>query len=137
MGVILLAGCSEKESAPPPNNPAPAPLFPAANPASSAPPPSAGTPIVATPPSAGVPAAASTEPGPAPGSLLVGVDRDYVPHVISLNMAYQSYYSVHMKGPDTVEDLVTAKQITEVPPVPPGKKYQVDNANQRIIVVNK
>lgn len=101
----------------------------------AAPPPavtSAGS--VAAAPAAGTsaPAAGKSVPG-----VLEGANAFSAPDLVNLNNAYQAFRSVEMRSPRDLNELVTSKQLESIPPAPGGKKFVIDEANLRIILVNQ
>lgn len=54
----------------------------------------------------------------------------------ALNQALQLW--VPIKGfPKDLNELVTAKYIAQLPPLPPGKKFAIDQASIRVILVDQ
>lgn len=105
---------------------------------------------VAAPPTAPPPAATSATPGatPPPGApatqagknvpgVLEGANAYSMADLVNLNNAYQAFRSVEMRSPRDLNELVTSKQIDSLPPAPGGKKFVIDEANLRIILVNQ
>ncbi|HEY1173906.1 MAG TPA: hypothetical protein VGH19_21255 [Verrucomicrobiae bacterium] len=104
------------------------------NTAAVTPPPAGATaPEAPVAPPPGTPAtSAPTGPG-----LLNNVEAEFLPHLVNLNNAYQSFRSIEMRSPKDLNELVTAKRLDQLPPTPPGKKYKIDEPNLRIIIVNE
>jgi hypothetical protein len=144
VGGLGFVGCSkEDDTSLAPMSP---PSAPTVNVQGTGPDANTAPPPVAPPTAPGAPAPASSEPAvpnnaavsAGGNNVLMGVDRDYVPHLISLNTAYQAYMGIHMRPPESLEELIKANQgVNVMPPVPPGKKYQLDNVKQCVIVVPK
>ena len=101
----------------------------------AAPPPTATAAGSAAPPpavGASAPAAGTSVPG-----VLEGANAFSVPDLVNLNNAYQAFRSVEMRSPRDLNELVTSKQLESIPPAPGGKKFAIDEANLRIILVNQ
>jgi len=54
----------------------------------------------------------------------------------ALDAAYQSYFNAYQRAPGSMQDLVRAGYLRAVPPLPAGKKYQIDPNGGGISVVS-
>ena len=85
-------------------------------------------------------AASPTAAPPAPVSIvppeIVATAPAPPANFAALNQALQLW--VPIKGfPKDLNELVTAKYIAQLPPLPPGKKFAIDESNIRVIVVDQ
>lgn len=134
---LIVAGCSDNDSAVPAPNAAPAPSAVGVQPAdsvSSVVPPPVTAPAAPPPASPNQPSAAAAPTSSGPG-LLQDVEPDYVHVLININNAYQDFRSSEMRSPRDFNELLSSGKLKEMPPAPAGKRYFIDEPNLRVILI--
>lgn len=73
-------------------------------------------------------------PEPAPPANAMNTVEMAMSNAGALTMGLQEYMAKNGKPPADLNELVTAKLVQKIPPIPPGYKYEIDAKRKQVIV---
>ncbi|MFM8468446.1 MAG: hypothetical protein ACKODH_00505 [Limisphaerales bacterium] len=81
--------------------------------------------------------AAAPAPEPPPPANAANALEMAMSNATALTMGLQEYMAKNGKPPADLNELVTAKLVQKIPPLPPGYKYEIDAKRKQVTVTKQ